>query len=444
MSPHEKPQSVVSLEAARRRQSPPDALETLRSVLALQGEIAAAGLDLHKVVDVITHRAQELTHSTGAVLEMFEGDELVYWSASGSVVPFVGLRVKADRSLSGLAASMGKVLVCEDSEIDPRVDRDMCRRVGLRSMVTAPLPYAGTHVGVLKVMSPFTKAYGPQDVEILEHLNTLIGAAIAHAAEHTQLAASMSAAVEAKREEADVAAAVNRQQRALRRRLKNTIAAQDFRVVYQPICNLQTYQLVGHEALARFNDQRSPEVWFAEARRLGMGAELELALARKAMEVLSRWDFPTYLAINLSPATILNDEVDPLCAAGDASKFVIEMTEHTQVDDYAKLADRIESLRRRGVRFAVDDAGAGFASLRHVLRIRPDFIKLDRSITHNIDAEPGHRSLTSALLTFAEGTSAAIVAEGIETKAEVATLRDLGVPYGQGYYLGRPAAPVKS
>jgi EAL domain-containing protein (putative c-di-GMP-specific phosphodiesterase class I)/putative methionine-R-sulfoxide reductase with GAF domain len=442
MSPQKKPQSVMSMEAARRRLSPPDALETLRSVLALQGEIAAAGLDLHKVVDVITRRAQELTHSTGAVLEMFEGDELVYWSASGSVVPFVGLRVRADLSLSGLAARTGKVLVCEDSETDPRVDREMCRRVGLRSMVTAPLPYAGTHVGVLKVMSPFAKAYGPHDVEILEQLNTLIGAAIAHAAEHTQLAASMSAAVEAKREEAEVVAVANRQHRALRQRLRNTIAAQDFRVVYQPICDLQSSRLVGHEALARFTDQRSPEIWFAEARRLGMGAELELALARKALEALTRQQFRTYLAINLSPATILNDEVDRLCAEVDASKFVIEMTEHTQVDDYAQLADRIESLRRQGVRFAVDDAGAGFASLRHVLRIRPDFIKLDRSITHGIDTELGHQSLTSALLTFAEGTSAAIVAEGIETKDEVATLRRLGVPYGQGYYLGRPAAPA--
>ncbi|MGH8171867.1 MAG: EAL domain-containing protein, partial [Rhodanobacteraceae bacterium] len=91
-----------------------------------------------------------------------------------------------------------------------------------------------------------------------------------------------------------------------------------------------------------------------------------------------------------------------------------------------------------GVRLAIDDAGAGFASLRHVLRLEPDFIKLDMSITHGIDAQIRHQSLASALLTFANGTSASIVAEGIETQGELDTLRRLGVTYGQGHYLGFP------
>jgi EAL domain-containing protein (putative c-di-GMP-specific phosphodiesterase class I) len=91
-----------------------------------------------------------------------------------------------------------------------------------------------------------------------------------------------------------------------------------------------------------------------------------------------------------------------------------------------------------GVHLAIDDAGAGFSSLRHVLRLEPDLIKLDKSITRNIDKRVRHQSLAAALLTFADGTSASIVAEGIETEAELATLKKLGVPYGQGYYLGRP------
>lgn len=435
-------QSVVSLDAARRRSAPHDAQETLSRLLAVHGEIVAAGLDLHKVVDVITRRAQELTYSTGAVLEIFEGNELVYWSATGSIAPFVGLRVSAERSLSGLSAKTNKILVCQDSESDPRVDRAMCRRVGLRSMVTVPLPYAATNIGVLKVVSPWVKAYSAHDLEILERLNTLIGAAIAHAAEHTELAARMNASSEARREEAEADARRDREQRALRRHHQRIIDEGDVRVVYQPICNLQAKTLVGHEALARFNDGRSPEVWFAEAHRIGLGADLEIALARKALDTFSRWDFSTYLAVNLSPATILEADLDRLCARIDPARLVIEMTEHTQVEDYTALADRLAGLRRLGVRFAVDDAGAGFASLRHVLRMRPDFIKLDRSITHGIDRELGHQSLISALLTFAEGTSAAIVAEGIETQAEVTTLRQLGVVYGQGYYLGRPETPL--
>jgi EAL domain-containing protein (putative c-di-GMP-specific phosphodiesterase class I) len=102
------------------------------------------------------------------------------------------------------------------------------------------------------------------------------------------------------------------------------------------------------------------------------------------------------------------------------------------------LAERARLLRKLGVHLAIDDAGAGFASLRHVLKLEPDLIKLDRSITHEIDTRVRHQSLAAALLTFARGTSASIVAEGIETAEELAMLKELGVPYGQGYFLGRP------
>jgi EAL domain-containing protein (putative c-di-GMP-specific phosphodiesterase class I) len=438
--PETEPESVVSLEGARLRQNPPSEQEVLRCVLATHGEIVAAGLDLHRLVDVITRRAQELTRSEGAVLEVIDGDELVYWSASGSGSPFLGLRVSAARSLSGLAAAQNAVLVCDDSETDPRVDRDMCRRVGLRSMITAPLPYNGTVIGVLKVMSPWAKAYSPRDVDVLSQLNVLIGAAIAHAVTHRELAEQMSVATAAKYEgdelDDDLA-----HERLVRRRIRSVIDNGEFRVVYQPVCNLQTGGLVGHEALARFTDDRSPDVWFADAREAGLAPELELAVVRKALDVFDRWKFPTYLAVNFSPATIMRPELETLCRTFDGSRLVIEMTEHSQVEDYALLADCVNRLRRLGPRFAVDDAGAGFASLRHVLRIRPDFIKLDRSITQGIDSKPAHQALISALLTFAEGTSLAIVAEGIETAAEAATLRRLGVTYGQGYYLGRPGRP---
>lgn len=434
------PDSVLSLEGARARHHPQSEQEILRSILAAHGEIVAAGLDLHKLVDVITRRAQELTRSEGAVLEVIEGDELVYWSASGSVAPFTGLRVKVSQSLSGLAATEMKVLVCTDSETDPRVDRDMCRRVGLRSMITAPLPYNGTIIGVLKVVSPWAKAYGAQDVEILEQLNVLIGAAIAHAVAHAELSERMTVAAEIREDGAEFDAELRRE-RATRRRILGVIDREEFHVVYQPICNLQTGKVVGHEALARFPDERSPEAWFADARGCGLAAPLELGVIRKAIEVFDAWRPSAYLAVNLSPATLMRAEIESLCEAFDASSLVIEMTEHTEVDNYGALAERVNRLRLLGLRFAVDDAGAGFASLRHVLKMRPDFIKLDRSITQGIDSKLAHQALITALLTFAEGTSAELVAEGIETSAEAMTLRRLGVTYGQGYHLGRPAQP---
>jgi GAF domain-containing protein len=234
--------SVSSLAAARRRASPPSEEHQLRRILDAHDEIVGAGLDIHRLVDVITHHAAELTHSSGAVLEVIEGDELVYWSASGSVIPFLGLRVHADRSLSGLAAKSNRVLACDDTETDPRVDREACRRLGVRSMLTAPLPYRGVNIGVLKVDSPWRKAYSGDDVEVLERLNTLIGAALAHAAEHALLA-----------EQQLVARAVEEDDKAsMAHHLEQIIETRKFQVAYQPIIDLQRSELVGHEALVRF------------------------------------------------------------------------------------------------------------------------------------------------------------------------------------------------
>ena len=122
-----------------------------------------------------------------------------------------------------------------------------------------------------------------------------------------------------------------------------------------------------------------------------------------------------------------------------AERIVLELTEHTEVTDYANFAQGLESLRSQGVRLAVDDTGAGFSSLQHVLNLRPDIIKLDVGLTRGIDRDPARRALGRALLTFGlDAYDASIVAEGIETEGELEVLRALGCPCGQGFYLGRP------
>jgi EAL domain-containing protein (putative c-di-GMP-specific phosphodiesterase class I) len=122
-----------------------------------------------------------------------------------------------------------------------------------------------------------------------------------------------------------------------------------------------------------------------------------------------------------------------------ATRMVLEITEHEAIEDYAALATALEELRTLGVRIAIDDAGAGFASLRHTLLLRPDMLKVDISLTRDIDEDRAKRALTSALISFADEMGMAIVAEGIETEAELETLVSLGVPFGQGYYLAKPA-----
>ncbi|MBV8960015.1 MAG: EAL domain-containing protein, partial [Actinobacteria bacterium] len=145
------------------------------------------------------------------------------------------------------------------------------------------------------------------------------------------------------------------------------------------------------------------------------------------------------LAINVSPTTAMTGELAQLLARYPQERLVLELTEHAQVDDYDRLLEALTRLRSRGVCLAVDDAGAGFASLHHILLLSPDIIKLDISLVRDIHEDPVKRALACSLVTFAREIGSTIIAEGIETPDELATLADLGVPWGQGYHLGRPA-----
>jgi EAL domain-containing protein (putative c-di-GMP-specific phosphodiesterase class I) len=145
------------------------------------------------------------------------------------------------------------------------------------------------------------------------------------------------------------------------------------------------------------------------------------------------------LAINVSPAAALDPEFCELLGAV-ADRIVIEITEHAQVDDYDELRSALAPLRERGAQLAVDDVGAGFANLRHILRLAPDLLKLDLSLTQEISRDPAREALASSLVGFAEGVGASIVAEGISSDEDLTLLRSLGVDYGQGYHLARPSA----
>ncbi len=221
-----------------------------------------------------------------------------------------------------------------------------------------------------------------------------------------------------------------------------TLADRSLQTVFQPIVDLRTGDTVGAEALARFTAPpfRAPDLWFAEAAELGLGTELEVTALRSALEQLVTLPSGLYLSINASPATIVSAEFRASMKEIPAERVVLELTEHTGIDDYHLFGEAIAELRSNGLRLAVDDAGAGFSSFRHILNLRPDIIKLDIALTRGIDTDPARRALGSAMLTFGlDAYNASIVAEGIETKSELSTLQGLGCHYGQGYYLGRPA-----
>jgi EAL domain-containing protein (putative c-di-GMP-specific phosphodiesterase class I) len=145
----------------------------------------------------------------------------------------------------------------------------------------------------------------------------------------------------------------------------------------------------------------------------------------------------TYLSVNVSPQTALDPRLSEMLRAS-AAHIVLELTEHTPVDQYDHLLAALTELRNAGLRLAVDDAGSGYAGLQHILRLRPDIIKLDIELIRGINTDPARQSLAAALVLFGDKIDATITAEGVETNEELQTLRRLHVPYGQGYHLGRP------
>jgi len=210
-------------------------------------------------------------------------------------------------------------------------------------------------------------------------------------------------------------------------------------VVLQPIVELSTGERIGAEALSRFPPawDQPPDVCFAEAHSVELGDELELQALASAAEHLDV--VPGYIAMNISPATLLTPQAAELFDRLPLDRVLLELSEHDQVEDYDALMAVLTPLRARGMHLAIDDVGAGFSSLRHIVLTAPDVIKLDRSMIDGVSTDPVLTTLVRSLVSFGHDCNSQVVAEGVETEADAAALRALGVDYGQGWHFGRPA-----
>jgi PAS domain S-box-containing protein len=223
-----------------------------------------------------------------------------------------------------------------------------------------------------------------------------------------------------------------------RARIQAILDTGAFEPFFQPIVELRTGAVVGYEALSRFADGVPPDVTFGLAGRCGLGLELEMATMRAAIDASAVLPGGAYLSLNASPALIGSGEIGGLLR-GCERPVVLEITEHVAIDDYSAIRGALVGLGPT-VRLAVDDAGAGYASMRHILELAPDFVKLDIGLIRRIDADPARQALLAGMGYFAVKRKVRLVAEGIEAARELATLRTLGISYGQGYLLGRPQA----
>lgn len=228
---------------------------------------------------------------------------------------------------------------------------------------------------------------------------------------------------------------------ALRQMFEEMMVKSAFDIVFQPIMDIAQRRPVGFEALCRFRQEpyRAPNMWFEDAATIGLQPDIEICAIEKALTYLPMLPDDIYISVNASPATVETGLLTDVFTAYPAHRIVLEVTEHAEMLNTELLLDELLILRGMGIRLAIDDAGAGYSGLQQIVLLKPDIIKLDISLTTGLDRDVVRRSLASALVDFADKTNARLVAEGIETEAELSALLDLNVHLGQGYLLGRPA-----
>lgn len=432
--------------------------------MGLRQAIATAS-DPASVMERVLAEALVLVPSAegAAVLLCTEPTFLDYTASTGNLAGATGTRVAIANSLTGLALSSGVIQRSDDVTIDSRTDHDLVINVGILSTICVPLSWAAEKVGVLLITSSEAGAFGPADEASLAGLapfvSTVVGAAVDLA---SCTAALLGIRPEDERASSGLGHLEGQSQTSLARsafvanvvcpgtafesaaldRIQRVLSEGGPSIVFQPIVSLKSGTVVEVEALARFAapPARGPDAWFAEAASVGLGRALELRAIEQAISYLPVLPDSIRMAVNAAPDTFCSSELIDLLETSTPNRIVVELTEHVGIADYPSLHRACKRLRAIGAEVAIDDTGTGFASLSLVLEVAPEVIKLDRELTANINLDPVRRALASALVTFGKEIGSMVVAEGVETAAELEVLTDLGIGYGQGFYLGRPGS----
>jgi EAL domain-containing protein (putative c-di-GMP-specific phosphodiesterase class I)/CheY-like chemotaxis protein len=291
---------------------------------------------------------------------------------------------------------------------------------------------------LLSELGPHLVAYAP--VRTGTELIGLLVIDAADAVDEGALSESLPALVEF----ADLAAALiardvaeRTEASAAREHIHAIIGNAAFDSVFQPIVDLENEAVIAYEALTRFADGVSPDVRFAEATAIGLGPELEGATLKASLAAAVALPGDASLNLNVSPALIIAREALEELVHGAGRPIVLEVTEHAQIADYDSFRGSLAALRPT-MQLAVDDAGAGFASLRHILELRPAFVKLDRSLITGLESDEARQAMIVGLRHFARSVGCRLIAEGVETRAELEVLRTLEIRLAQGFLLGKP------
>ena len=383
------------------------ALEGINPAASPEEITASACAELIKLAGIKSAWAVELGPEHGRILAV-EG------LVTSMFQPGQSIPVPIARYLLGRASSGAWT---EDWRSRPEYDviSQRVSATGLLSAAYAPLADAHGVIGVIGfgTHDPAHSAHLAERLPALATFGSIVGALIAPG-------------IGARIRDADARAII-----------RTILEAGGFGPFFQPIVDLSTGAVLGYEGLTRFADGRRPDLAFFAAAQAGLGIELEVATLTATIAAASAKLPPiAYLSLNVSPELIHAGHLGQLLA-DQTRPIVLEITEHVAVDDYPELRRELSALGPT-VSIAVDDAGAGYASFRHILELAPQAVKLDIALVRGINADPARQALIAGMSYFAVRRKIHLIAEGIETSAELQTLRSLGIHFGQGFLLGRP------
>jgi PAS domain S-box-containing protein len=395
-----------STQLARERALIAETIRSLRS-----GDTPEA------TAQAVCRRVMSLTGVLAAQLSLFELDGRAW------PIGFV-VEDQADPRLRRIPEQRSRHLrerAAEGPWIEPWVSRPshpynhLMNSLGIRAVACAPVRHDQKLIGLLGIYTTGSV----EDVALTGSLSALV--------EFADLAGALIGRDVVERTEAGRG----------RDHIADVISRQAFRPVFQPIVDLRRNEIVGYEALTRFTDGSNPEVLFDEAAAVGLGVDLETATLGAALAAAEALPRSAWLNLNASPELILAGEPLRRLLAGISRRLVLEVTEHAPIADYPAFRAAMAALGPK-VEFAVDDTGTGFASLRHIVELRPAFVKLDRSLMVGIESDEARQAMIVGLCHFAQVTGCRLIVEGIETDRELKVLRGLAIELGQGYLLGRP------
>jgi EAL domain-containing protein (putative c-di-GMP-specific phosphodiesterase class I) len=308
--------------------------------------------------------------------------------------------------------------VVRDASLEPSVrELPVTQRLGIRAHISAPVTVGDDVYGTFCCFSTTPRHdLGDGHLSLMNVLGAVVGAELER--------------------DAKLAQRVERRTDELRRAVVQAMS-----MVFQPIVDLASGDAVGFEALARFDVEpyRPPNEWFDEATRVGIGTAVELRAINLAVAALDALPRRAYLSVNASARAIESGLVRRRLERLPCDRLVVEITEYEPSADDARLVAEVASIRELGARIGVDDTGVGYSGLSRLVQLRPDLIKLDRTLITGLAADPARQAVAAALAQFAATTGAKAVAEGIETEDDLEFVQRSGIVFGQGYLLGHPS-----